>query len=89
MFFDGKLPKMAKAVTDIALVGMFMDEKVKGILCIDMFIPPLCFKMSMWIVFVIHLCCYFAEFTAYKSAAQSLHSRFLLGYVTGETATSL
>lgn len=58
MFFDGKLPKMAKAVTDIALVGMFMDEKVK-------------------------------EFTAYKSAAQSLHSRFLLGYVTGETATSL
>ena len=32
---------------------------------------------------------YFAEFKAYESAAQSLYSKFLLGYVTGETATSL
>ena len=30
-----------------------------------------------------------AEFSAYKSAALTLQSKFLLGYVTGETATNL
>ena len=30
MFFNGKLPKLAKTATDIAVVGMFMDEKEKG-----------------------------------------------------------
>ena len=30
-----------------------------------------------------------AEFSAYKSAALTLRSKFLLGYVTGETATNL
>ena len=30
MFLDGKLPKMAKTATDIAVVGMFGDEKVNG-----------------------------------------------------------
>lgn len=30
MFFDGRLPKLAKKVTDIAVVAMFSDEKDKG-----------------------------------------------------------
>ena len=30
MFFDGTLPKHAKKATDIAVVGMFADEKCKG-----------------------------------------------------------
>lgn len=30
MFFDGKLPKLAKTATDIAVVGMFLDKNDKG-----------------------------------------------------------
>ena len=30
MFFDGTLPKLAKEATDIAVLGMFGDEKRKG-----------------------------------------------------------
>ena len=30
MFFDGRLPKLAKEATDIAVLGMFGDEKRKG-----------------------------------------------------------
>ena len=30
MFFDGKLPKLAKTVTDIAIVGMFVDKNNNG-----------------------------------------------------------
>ncbi|XP_078380854.1 uncharacterized protein LOC144663697 isoform X2 [Oculina patagonica] len=58
MFFDGKLPKLANTATDIAVVGMFLDNNDK-------------------------------EFKAFESAAQSLYSKFLLGYVTGETARTL
>ncbi|KAJ7390629.1 cell redox homeostasis [Desmophyllum pertusum] len=58
MFFDGKLPKLAKTATNIAVIGMFLDKNDK-------------------------------EFEAFGSAAQSLYSKFLLGYVTGETARTL
>ena len=30
MFLDGELPKLAKTVTDIAVVGMFLDKNDKG-----------------------------------------------------------
>lgn len=30
MFFDGKLPKLASTITDIAVVGMFLDKNDKG-----------------------------------------------------------
>lgn len=58
MFFDGTLPKHVKKATDIAVVGMFADEKCK-------------------------------EFMAYETAARFFRSKFLLGYVAGDTAESL
>ena len=34
MFFDGKWPKLAKKATVMAVLGMFADEKSKGIVCL-------------------------------------------------------
>ena len=37
MFFDGNLPKLAKTATDIAVVGMFLDENDKGKYLVNMY----------------------------------------------------
>ena len=124
MFFDGKLPKLANKATDIAVVGMFSDEKGKGTtlfmywglldrtllysgegvtaltsIC-DALFSGMGWGRSLVAVTSVGVYClfcegvnflfyYFAAFKAYQSAAQYLYSKYLLGYVTGETATSL